>query len=54
MDGGEAVEQGYRFGAYRLLPTRRRLLRDDVPVQLSPRAISILITLVERGDRLVT
>ena len=54
MDGGEAVEQGYRFGAYRLLPTRRRLLRDDAPVQLSPRAISILITLVERGDRLVT
>jgi predicted ATPase/DNA-binding winged helix-turn-helix (wHTH) protein len=54
MDGGEAVEQGYRFGAFRLLPTRRRLLRDDAPVQLSPRAISILITLVERGDRLVT
>jgi len=54
MNGGEVVEQGYRFGAFRLLPMRRRLLRGDDPVQLSPRAISILTTLVERHDRIVT
>jgi predicted ATPase/DNA-binding winged helix-turn-helix (wHTH) protein len=54
MNGGDVVEQGYRFGAFRLLPLRRRLLRGDDPVQLSPRAISILTTLVERHDRIVT
>ncbi|HVJ52090.1 MAG TPA: winged helix-turn-helix domain-containing protein [Aliidongia sp.] len=46
--------QDYLFGTFRLLPERRRLLCDEIPVQLSPRAISILIALVERHDRVVT
>ena len=54
ITGDDAVELGYRFGAFRLLPHRRRLMRGDEPVQLSPRAISILTTLVERHDRIVT
>lgn len=53
-EGFDAGEQAYRFGAFRLLPMRRRLLQGDEPVPLSPRALSVLIHLLECHHRIVT
>jgi predicted ATPase/DNA-binding winged helix-turn-helix (wHTH) protein len=44
----------YRFGEFRLLSEQRLLLRGDQPIALTPRALSVLIALVERHDRIVT
>ena len=50
MDRREA----FRFDAFTLEVTERRLLCDAEPVRLSPKAFDILITLVREQGRLVT
>ena len=44
----------YAFGSFRLFPSRRLLLRDGNPVNLTPKAFDALVVLVERRDRVVT
>lgn len=44
----------YRFGPFTLEPAERRLLRDGAPVDLTPKALDVLTTLVERHGHLVT
>jgi TolB-like protein/DNA-binding winged helix-turn-helix (wHTH) protein/Tfp pilus assembly protein PilF len=48
-----AVPQAYEFGAYRLEPSTRRLLRHGEPVPLTPKALDTLLALIERRDRAV-
>ncbi|HET9358828.1 MAG TPA: FlgO family outer membrane protein [Vicinamibacterales bacterium] len=43
----------YEFGAYRLEPPTRRLLRNGEPVPLTPKAFAVLLALIERRDRVV-
>ncbi len=43
----------YEFGPFRLDPGESRLLRDDVPVPLTPKAFETLVALVSRAGRLV-
>jgi len=50
--GGKA-DRTYRFGPFRLLPQRRLLLRDGVPVRIGSRAFDILAVLVARSDEVV-
>jgi predicted ATPase/DNA-binding winged helix-turn-helix (wHTH) protein len=47
-------ERVYRFDHFQLLPKRRCLLHRDGAIKLGPRAMSVLIALVERHDRVVT
>lgn len=42
----------YEFGPYRLLPAERQLLRDGVPVPLTPKAFETLVALVRRAGHL--
>ncbi len=44
----------YQFGPFRLQVDRRLLLRDGVPVALSPKALETLLALVEQRDRVLT
>jgi predicted ATPase/DNA-binding winged helix-turn-helix (wHTH) protein len=44
----------YRFDEYCLLPDRRALLRSGEPVQLTRKALSVLLALVERNGRIVS
>ncbi len=48
-----AAPQAYRFGAYRLERRTRRLLRDNEPIALTPKAFDTLLALIERRDRVV-
>jgi DNA-binding winged helix-turn-helix (wHTH) protein len=50
----EAEEAGWTFGRWRLLPVRRRLLRDGAPVALGSRAFDVLLALVEAEGGLVS
>src|SRR5215472_2965656 len=43
----------YEFGAFRLEPAERLLLRDGTPVPVPPKAFTILVVLVERCGRVV-
>lgn len=43
----------YTFGPFRLEPAKRLLLRDGVPVPLTPRAFDLLVAVVERRERVV-
>jgi Tol biopolymer transport system component/DNA-binding winged helix-turn-helix (wHTH) protein len=43
----------YEFGAFRLEPAERLLLRDGAPVPLPPKAFAILVLLVERCGHVV-
>ena len=43
----------YEFDAFRLDPAERQLLRDGVPVALTPKVFETLVVLVERGGHLV-
>jgi DNA-binding winged helix-turn-helix (wHTH) protein len=43
----EEVEEGYRFGRFRLLPQARQLLAGDRPMPLGSRAFDLLVALVE-------
>ena len=44
----------HRFGRFELSPATRQLAADGQPVALGGRAFDLLLTLVERRDRLVT
>jgi len=50
----DAPATRYRFGRFELQPSERRLLSDDQPVAVGPRAFDLLVTLVERAGELVT
>src|SRR5580704_10244281 len=41
------------FGPFQLFASGRRLLRDEVPVEVGSRSLDILIALVERGGEVV-
>src|SRR5271155_2421297 len=41
----------YEFGPFRLDPHGRRLLRDGLPVALTPKVFDTLLVLVEHNDR---
>jgi eukaryotic-like serine/threonine-protein kinase len=43
----------YAFGPFRLEPDERRLLRDGAPVAIAPKALDLLVILVEQPDRLL-
>src|SRR5262245_44604102 len=43
----------YEFGAFRLDPVKRLLLRDGEQVQLAPKALETLVVLVENRGRVV-
>ena len=44
----------YRFGGFELQPDERRLLAAGEPVAIAPRALDLLVVLVERAGHLVT
>ncbi len=44
----------HTFGRFELQPAERRLLADGRPAPLGPRALDVLLVLVERAGRLVT
>jgi DNA-binding winged helix-turn-helix (wHTH) protein len=50
ISGGEE----FIFGSFRLVPQRRLILRDGVPLRLGGRAREILLALVERAGEIVT
>ena len=43
----------YEFDAFRADPVRRILLRDGVPVAITPKAFTILLALLERAGEVV-
>ena len=43
----------YQFGPFRLDPAERRLLRDETPVSLTPKAFDLLVVLVENAGHLM-
>ena len=43
----------YEFGPFRLVPEERQLLRDDVPVSLTPKSFDLLVALVENAGHLL-
>jgi len=43
----------YEFGVFRLVPGKRVLLRNQVPVPLTGKAFDVLLTLIERSGHLV-
>jgi DNA-binding response OmpR family regulator len=49
----EGAVQSYAFGPFRLVPTRRLLLRDGRPVRIGGRALDILTVLVDRAGETV-
>jgi predicted ATPase/DNA-binding winged helix-turn-helix (wHTH) protein len=49
-----APETALEFGRFRVLPRRRQLLADGVPVELGSRAFDVLMVLVEARGLLVT
>src|SRR6185436_2152329 len=49
----EETKHFYEFGPFRLDPRKRRLLRDGEPVRLTPKALDLLLVLVEERGRTV-
>jgi len=49
-----STRPAYEFGAFRLDPTERILLRGSEPVALTPKVFDTLVLLVENAGRLVT
>src|SRR5437667_9487222 len=47
------MSQVYEFGPYRLEAATRRLLHDGESVALTPKALDVLVALIERRDRVV-
>jgi DNA-binding winged helix-turn-helix (wHTH) protein len=43
----------FEFGAFRLIPSERQLLRDATPVPLPPKAFELLVLLVEKSGHLI-
>src|SRR4051812_13589387 len=52
--GRLTAEESVFFGPFRLFLAERRLERDGGPVHLGPRALDILIALVERAGTVVS
>ena len=49
----EQIKHFYEFGPFRLDPLKRRLTRDGEPVRLTPKALELLLVLVEASGRTV-
>lgn len=49
----EQIKHFYEFGSFRLDPLKRRLMRDGEPVRLTPKALELLLVLVEADGRTV-
>ena len=49
----EQIKHFYEFGPFRLDPLKRRLMRDGEPIRLTPKAIELLLVLVEASGRTV-
>ena len=49
----EQIRYFYEFGPFRLDPLKRRLMRDGEAVKLTPKALDLLIVLVEASGRTV-
>jgi DNA-binding winged helix-turn-helix (wHTH) protein len=49
-----AEEQAYSFGAFKLLPHERILLRGDKTLSLPPKAFEILLLLVRNAGHLMS
>jgi TolB-like protein/DNA-binding winged helix-turn-helix (wHTH) protein/Tfp pilus assembly protein PilF len=47
------IKHFYEFGPFRLDPLKRRLMRDGEPVRLTPKALELLLVLVEASGRTV-
>ena len=55
VDGAsDPAERELSFGPFRVLPARRLLLEDDKPVQISSRALDLLIALAQRPGEVVS
>jgi len=48
-----SAQVAYRFGAFELRPARRQLLANGVEAMVGGRALDLLVTLIERRDRLI-
>src|SRR5215469_1179763 len=51
---GTAAEASLEFGRFRVVPRRRLLLADGVPIELGTRAFELLLALLEADGALVT
>ena len=49
----EEIKHFYEFGPFRLDPQKRRLMREGEPVRLTPKALDLLVVLVEERGRTV-
>jgi len=49
-----AADTMFEFGRFRVLPRRRQLIADGVPVELGTRAFDLLMVLIEADGALVT
>jgi len=49
----QAEKTLYEFGPFRLDPTKRRLLRDGAPVTIQPKALELLLALIERRQQVL-
>src|SRR5262245_32273959 len=54
MLGGVTTSMSLTFGAFRVIPDKRVLVRANQPVYLPSRAYEILLALIERSGQLVT
>ena len=53
-EASDPAEREISFGPFRVLPARRLLLEDDKPVQISSRALDLLIALAQRPGEVVS
>ena len=49
----QEIKHFYEFGPFRLDPMKRRLMRDGELVRLTPKALELLLVLVEAGGRTI-
>ena len=49
----KASTKNYEFGEFRLDADEKVLRRDDSPVEVTPKALDILLVLVENAGRIV-
>ena len=53
MSGPVAARVVYEFGPFRVDPAESRLLRDGIPVAVTPKALETLVALLSHAGRLV-